>query len=81
MSARMVVLLAVLAAFWILGLIGQFHSPEAAMRYLALSMADPSPWSACGGGSQSPRCAGATATGGIRREEWLSITRLAFVNP
>ena len=39
MSARMIVLLAFLAALWLFGLIGQFHSAEAAMRYLALSMA------------------------------------------
>ena len=39
MSTRMVVLLAFLAALWIFGLIGQFHSAEAGMRYLALSLA------------------------------------------
>jgi hypothetical protein len=39
MSARMVVLLAFLAALWVFGLIGQSYSGEAAMRYLALSMA------------------------------------------
>ena len=39
MSMRMVVLLAFLAALWIFGLVGQFHSAEAAMRYLALSTA------------------------------------------
>jgi len=39
MSARMVVLLAFLAALWIFGLVGQLHSAEAAMRYLALSTA------------------------------------------
>lgn len=39
MSTRMVVLLALLAALWIFGLVGQFHSAEAGMRYLALSMA------------------------------------------
>jgi hypothetical protein len=38
MSARIIVLLAFLAALWLFGLIGQFHSGEAAMRYLALSM-------------------------------------------
>jgi hypothetical protein len=32
-------LLAVLAALWLHGLIGQLHSGEAAMRYLALSLA------------------------------------------
>lgn len=39
MSARMIVLSAFLAALWVFGLIGQFYSAEAAMRYLALSMA------------------------------------------
>jgi hypothetical protein len=39
MSARIIVLLAFLAALWLFGLIGQLHSGEAAMRYLALSMA------------------------------------------
>lgn len=38
MSMRMIVLLAFLAALWLFGLIGQFYSAEAAMRYLALSM-------------------------------------------
>ena len=38
MSMRMVVLLAILAALWIFGLVGQFHSAESGMRYLALSM-------------------------------------------
>ena len=39
MSARMIVLSAFLAALWIFGLVGQFHSAEAGMRYLALSLA------------------------------------------
>ena len=39
MSARMVILLACLSAFWIFGLLGQLHSGEAVMRYLALSLA------------------------------------------
>jgi len=39
MSARMVILLACLSAFWIFGLLGQLHSGEAMMRYLALSLA------------------------------------------
>jgi hypothetical protein len=39
MSARTVVLLAVFSALWLFGLIGQVYSGEAAMRYLALSMA------------------------------------------
>ncbi len=38
MNIRMVVLLAFLAALWLFGLVGQFHSAEAGMRYLALSM-------------------------------------------
>ena len=38
MSTRSIVLLAFLAALWIFGLIGQMHSAEAVMRYLALSM-------------------------------------------
>ena len=38
MSTRTIVLLAFLAALWIFGLVGQMHSAEAAMRYLALSM-------------------------------------------
>ena len=38
MSMRMIVLLAFFTALWLFGLIGQFHSGEAAMRYLALSM-------------------------------------------
>lgn len=38
MSARMVVLLAGLSALWIFGLLGQLHSDEALMRYLALSL-------------------------------------------
>jgi hypothetical protein len=39
MSARLIVLMAALTALWIFGLVGQFHSAEAGMRYLALSMA------------------------------------------
>ena len=39
MKVRTVVLLAFLTALWIIGLIGQLHSAEAAMRYLALSLA------------------------------------------
>jgi hypothetical protein len=39
MRVRTVVLLAFLTALWIVGLIGQLHSSEAAMRYLALSLA------------------------------------------
>ena len=39
MNARMVVLLAIFSALWLFGLIGQVYSGEAAMRYLALSMA------------------------------------------
>jgi hypothetical protein len=39
MNARMIVLLAFLAALWLFGLIGQTYSAESAMRYLALSMA------------------------------------------
>ena len=39
MNTRIIVLLAFLAAVWIFGLIGQFHSAEAGMRYLALSLA------------------------------------------
>jgi len=35
----MVVLLAGLSALWIFGLLGQLHSGEAMMRYLALSLA------------------------------------------
>ena len=38
MSAR-IVLTAFLAALWLFGLVGQVYSAEAAMRYLALSMA------------------------------------------
>jgi hypothetical protein len=34
-----VVLLGALTALWIIGLIGQLHSAEAAMRYMALSLA------------------------------------------
>ena len=39
MNARMIVLLAIFSALWLFGLIGQVYSGEAAMRYLALSMA------------------------------------------
>ena len=39
MTNRTIVFFAVLTALWLFGLIGQFHSGEAAMRYLALSMA------------------------------------------
>lgn len=39
MKVRTVVLLAFLSALWIVGLLGQLHSAEAAMRYLALSLA------------------------------------------
>jgi hypothetical protein len=39
MSSRTVVFLSVLSALWLFGLVGQFHSREAVMRYLALSMA------------------------------------------
>jgi hypothetical protein len=35
----MVVLVAFLSALWLYGLVGQFHSAESGMRYLALSMA------------------------------------------
>jgi len=38
MNVRMVALLACLSALWIFGLIGQLHSGEATMRYLALSL-------------------------------------------
>jgi hypothetical protein len=38
MSARMIVLMAFLAALWLFGLVGQTYSGEAAMRYLALSL-------------------------------------------
>jgi hypothetical protein len=38
MNIRVIVLSAFLAALWIFGLVGQFHSAEAGMRYLALSM-------------------------------------------
>jgi hypothetical protein len=33
----MMVMTAFLAALWLFGLVGQFHSAEAVMRYLALS--------------------------------------------
>jgi hypothetical protein len=39
MRMRTVALLAVMSALWIFGLLGQLHSAEAAMRYLALSAA------------------------------------------
>jgi hypothetical protein len=39
MRTQMVVLSAVMAAFWLYGLLGQLHSRDAAMRYLALSAA------------------------------------------
>jgi len=39
MRTQMVVLSAVMAAFWLYGLLGQLHSKDAAMRYLALSAA------------------------------------------
>jgi len=39
MKIRTVVLLAVLSALWIIGLLSQLHSTDAAMRYLALSLA------------------------------------------
>jgi hypothetical protein len=39
MSTRMMVMTAFLAALWLFGLVGQFHSAEAVMRYLALSTA------------------------------------------
>ena len=39
MSVQTIVLLGFLAALWIFGLIGSVYSAEAAMRYLALSMA------------------------------------------
>ena len=39
MNVRMIVLLGFLSALWIFGLVGQLHSAEAGMRYLALSMA------------------------------------------
>jgi hypothetical protein len=34
----MIVLLAFFSALWIFGLVAQFHSAEAGMRYIALSM-------------------------------------------
>ena len=39
MSVRTVVLMAFFTALWIVGLVGQLYSAEAAMRYLVLSMA------------------------------------------
>ena len=39
MRVGMVALLAVMSALWLYGLLGQFYSAEAMMRYLALSMA------------------------------------------
>ena len=39
MTLRTIVLSAFLAALWLAGLVDQFHSSEAAMRYLVLSMA------------------------------------------
>jgi hypothetical protein len=39
MRVRVVVLSGVMSAFWIYGLLGQLHSKDAAMRYLALSAA------------------------------------------
>ena len=39
MRMRTVALLAVMSALWIFGLLGQIHSAEAGMRYLALSAA------------------------------------------
>ena len=39
MRMRTVALLAVMSALWIYGLLGQIHSSEAGMRYLALSAA------------------------------------------
>ena len=39
MNVQMIVLLAIFSALWLFGLIGQVYSGEAAMRYLALSMA------------------------------------------
>jgi hypothetical protein len=39
MSLRTTVLMAFLSVLWIVGLLGQLHSAEAVMRYLALSMA------------------------------------------
>lgn len=39
MKTRTVLLLAVLSALWIIGLLSQLHSTDAAMRYLALSLA------------------------------------------
>jgi hypothetical protein len=38
MNVRMIVLLGFLSALWIVGLVGQLHSAESGMRYLALSM-------------------------------------------
>ena len=38
MSSRMIALLGCLSAFWIFGLLGQIHSGQATMRYLALSL-------------------------------------------
>jgi hypothetical protein len=39
MKVRTVVLLAGLSALWLIGLIGQLHSSESALRYLVLSLA------------------------------------------
>jgi hypothetical protein len=39
MKVRTVVLLAGLSALWLIGLIGQLHSTDAALRYLVLSLA------------------------------------------
>ena len=38
MNVRMIVLLGFFSALWIFGLLGQLHSAESVMRYLALSM-------------------------------------------
>ena len=39
MRLEMLIILAVLMVFWVLGLVSQLHSGEAVMRYLALSLA------------------------------------------
>ena len=39
MTLRTIVLSAFLAALWLVGLVDQLHTSEAAMRYLVLSMA------------------------------------------
>ena len=66
MKVRTVVLLAGLSALWLIGLIGQLHSPKPRMRYLVLSLAIVAIGALAHAG-EAGGCAGSFATESGRR--------------